>query len=233
MELDFDYKPNAFIKAGFYGLEKRGKTHGMCSLALMAYKHLGMKGRIAAIDNENFLPDWYDRIVKVTGSAPVPCNTSNPSEALAFAKACEAHDDVCFLLIDSATEILSGPRDVWVEKNDKGIPLNLYKHVDRPFSRFAMWCKWAKIHWAATMREADDSTEIDGVEVKIGKKAKAGELAYAARLSTHCFLRKRRGKAPDHCYTVTDCLDLQVDDREYVNAGPEIWAPYLNRYKAT
>lgn len=227
MTINFDYKPHPTLKAGFYGLEKRGKTHGMCTLAVALYKELQLPGDIACIASENWVDDWHDRLAKATGKRVAPFFTADPAEALEAFRECEKSDAISLVLVDSMSEILQTPRKRWIAKNQKGIPVQEYGRIDLDFARLSAAMRDSKKHWIATMREGDDTQEIDGKEIVIGKKAKASDFGYVPRLLVHCTLAK--GKAGSvHNWRITDCGGKAED---VTNGSTATWGPYLERLK--
>lgn len=228
MPINFDYSPKPTLKAGFFGLEGRGKTHGMCTLAVAAVRVLALPGDIVCIATENWVDDWHDRLSKATGKRVAPLFTSDPSVALEFLRECEATAGVSLILVDSMTEMQAAPRRRWMAKNNRPIPLNEYTRIDQPFSALSDALKDSKKHWIATMREADDQQEVDGNEIVVGKKAKAGDFAYVPRLKVHCTLsRGKNGTAH-----VWDVSDSHANKRSrYVDGTSEVWAPHLEWLK--
>jgi hypothetical protein len=227
MTINFDYSPKPTLKAGFFGLEKRGKTHGMCTLAVAACKVLQLPGDIVCIASENWVDDWHTRLAKATGKRVAPFFTTDPTEALEAFRECEKSAEVSLVLVDSMSEILQTNRKRWIAKNGKGIPVHEYGKIDLEFARLASAMKDSKLHWIATMREADDTQEIDGKEIVIGKKAKASDFGYVPRLLVHCTLAKGKS-GTDHKWHVTDCGNPSAD---VTNGTPASWDPYLERLK--
>lgn len=224
MPINYDYAPKPTLKAGFFGLEGRGKTHGMCTLAVAACRVLSLPGDIVCLATENWVDDWHERLSKATGRRVAPAFTSDPTEGLDFLRECEATQTVSLILIDSMTELQIAPRKRWMAKNNKPIPLNEYSRIDQPFAMLSDALKASKKHWIATMRESDDNQEVDGTEITVGKKAKAGDFAYVPRLKVHCTLA--RGKqGTTH---VWDVSDSHANKRSrYVDGTSECWTPHL------
>lgn len=204
MEIDIESlskPPPKFLRMGAYGLEKRGKTTLVMKLcALMSIK---TKKRMAVIDVENMRSDWYDRLKAYTGQEPIfyppldkngkpePCS---PESALKFVKACEEHPDIGVLAIDGMTALLQFHRRAYLEKNRR-IPLNAYQGIDMPYKKLSQYMLDVALHWACTMREADDKVTIDDEEKVVGKKGKGGGFEFIPRLIAHCTMTKvKRGQ---------------------------------------
>lgn len=230
MPLNRNYQPKTTIKAGLFGLPKGGKTHGAITLAVAACKELELPGDVAMFQTEPWVPDWHARFQKATGKVAIPSEVStDPKVALQFLKECEADGNVSLLIIDSMSELQSGPRQKWVEENKKSIPLNLYAQIDRPFKALCDALKFTQLHWIATMREDDDKLVVDDNEVVVGKKAKAGDFAYVPRLLVHCTRRNgKSGAVPDHVWKITDCGGIS---RTVINGKSDEWLEHLQRYK--
>lgn len=230
MPPDFNYTPTPTLKAAFYGLEKRGKTHGLCSLACALYRELGLEGHVGIVATENWVDDWHVRLSQATKRKIAPCFTSDPSKALEFVRECEASGQISLILLDSMSELLQAPRQEWIRKNGgKGIPLNLYQAIDQPFAMLSGHLKNSKTHWIATMREDDEKQETDGNEIVVGKKAKAKDFGYVPRLLVHCRLARHKGDAIDYVWRVSDCGG---ESKTIINGKMDEWGPFLQRFKA-
>jgi hypothetical protein len=126
------------------------------------------------------------------------------------------------------SELLNSRRKIWIAKNGKGIPVQEYGKIDLDFARLAEALKQSKTHWIATMREADDTQEIDGKEIVIGKKAKASDFGYVPRLLVHCTLTKSAKNGTAHVWHVTDCGGKSD---HVIDGTTASWDPYLERLK--
>lgn len=219
-------KPKAVLRAGFFGNPKCGKTHNGVLCALAAYKILGLKGHIACLDTkENFVADWYDRILEVTGKPPVTFLSDDPVKGLQFCKACEQDDRIDLIVIDSVTELLERCRKDWLEANPnaKMIPLGEYPRIDRPFGRFQDWLKGTQIHTVCTMREKDDKQAVDGQEIVIGKVGRGKDAGFVPRLWVHCTRAKLKGRVVHRLEVTTTTGESETVD----NPPAEYWDKHV------
>lgn len=95
-------KGQGYLKAGFLGFNKSGKTWTALSLALGTRKFFGMDGPIAMYDTEGGNEYIAHRVRKETGKDLVGCASRSLSDLLGMAQECE-RDGVSVLLADSMT----------------------------------------------------------------------------------------------------------------------------------
>lgn len=230
MPISFDYTPTPHMKAVFFGRSKRGKTHGMCSLAAMACKLLELPGDIACIATEDWVSDWWDRLSKASGKRIAPLFTQDPKEAMSYMRECEKSPHVSLCLVDCMTELLDLPRQAFVAKNGRAMRIQDYGIVDAPYHALREYMRQCRIHWIATAREADDKQETDGQEIIIGKEAK-GKMDEVGRLVVHCQAARMKGGEEQFDWHVKDCSQNEVD-RYVGRPKADIWTKYLQRYLA-
>lgn len=236
MPLNFDYKPVPSLKALFWGLDGRGKTHGMCGLAAMLIKLAGIEGDIACIATETWVDDWHERLSRATGKRIAPLFTKDPAEALAYIKECERAKGpdgkraVGVMLIDCMTELESEPRRIFQRDKLGGKPMQLqhYGQVDGPYLGLVAYLRDTKLHWIATAREDDDKQAVDGNEIVIGKKAKS-KMGPVARLKVHCQGSRAKDGDSNFHWHVMDTSMSEV--REHRGKPPaSIWTEHIQRY---
>lgn len=225
--INFDADPKPSMKWGFFGREKRGKTHGMCSAAITACRELELPGNIACIATENWVPDWLERLRKHTGKKVAICQTPDPGVALKFAMECEKSPDVSLLLIDCGSDLVLHNRERFMADKGRAPKGAEYSVVDRPFAAFVRWCSATSLHWICTLREEDDKQEVDDQEIVIGKSGK-GKLAEVARPLIHCTLARGKAGSPTFKAFVKDTAAASAS---YDNPTSEQWKLHLQRYK--
>lgn len=224
----FDYEPQPSLKAVFYGLEKRGKTHGMCSLASMFCKLVAPKGNILCIASESWVDDWHGRLSAATGKRLAVLRSSSPTEILEALKAAERDPEISLVMIDCMTDIESEPRRAFVARTGKPMQFQHYATVDAPYHALVEFLRHTKLHWIATAREKDDKQETDGAEVVIGKTAKS-KIGEVARILVHCQRARSKGGENQFDWLVTDTS--QNDTARFLGRPlSTIWEPYLRRY---
>jgi hypothetical protein len=91
-----------YLKAGFLGFPKSGKTFTAVELALGVRKQFGLAGPIAFFDTESGSEYVADKILKATGLAPVGVRSRSFSDLVATARECMTAS-VSVLIVDSIT----------------------------------------------------------------------------------------------------------------------------------
>jgi hypothetical protein len=219
-----DAKPS--MKWGFFGKEKRGKTHDMCSTAITAIRELNLTGNIACIATENWVPDWLERLKEHSGKKVAVCKTRDPKDALAFAKECEKSGEISLLLVDCASDLLLCEREKFMDKNNRSPDGGEWTMCDRSFTRFMEWCAFTQMHWLVTLREDDDKERVGGKEQVIGKCGKS-KLTEVCRPLVHCRL-VRGEKGPEFETFVKNTAGPSVT---FKNPTSKEWATLMERYK--
>lgn len=89
-----------YLKAGFLGFNKSGKTYTAVELALGAWRERGGAGRIVVYDTEAGSPYIIPRIERETGALPLGVCTRSFADLLAVTREIEPGD---VLVVDSVT----------------------------------------------------------------------------------------------------------------------------------
>lgn len=241
MPLNFDFRPAPSVKAVFWGLEGRGKTHGAAGLVAMTCKLLGLTGDIGAVATESWIDDWYDRLSRASGKriAPLMCiddeGFASPSMALEFIRECERAKNpdgsptVSILMLDNMTDLQDGPRRKLAKKLGKPLQFQHYAQADKDYNTLVEYLRHTRLHWVATARETDDKQETDGAEIVIGKKAKS-KINEVARLKVHCQGGRVKGGEPTYDWHV---VDTGGESKRYTGKPTAaIWTEHLQRYIA-
>ena len=233
MDLDkLTQRPDMYLNAGFFGLEKRGKTTNAFWSVLRAHAMLELRGHVAIVDTENMVADWFDRVAAATGKPPVICPPNSdgdhrdPAHVRRFLRACEDDDRVVAVIIDSLTDLQKGPRAKFAAEKGRQPKLNEWTTIDKPYNDLVEYLKRARIHRAMTFRETDDRVEVDGEEKVVGKKAKGGDGGYVPRILVHCTTARTKGKTV-HVVTVDDCKSEA--SARLVNPTAADWDTYIGR----
>lgn len=231
--INFDQDPKPSMKWGFFGREKRGKTHGMVSACVAACRELNLPGNIGVIATENWLPDWLKRdegkpgLKEVTGKKIALCQTGDPAVALRFAKECEASSEISILMIDCGSDLVKHDRDKFMTNKMRAPKGAEYSIVDRPFNNFVAWAAGTSLHFLCTLREEDDKQEVEDQEIVIGKSGKT-KLAEVARPLIHCTLRHGKGGNSTYHSFVKNTAGSSVT---LLNPTSVDWAKLMERYK--
>jgi len=104
MELMTFGSGQGYLKAGFLGFAKSGKTYTAALLALALSKHLNLTGPIAIFDTESGGEYIAPMIERETGMAPIGFKGRALSDLLAVSKECEA-GAASILIVDSVTHV--------------------------------------------------------------------------------------------------------------------------------
>jgi hypothetical protein len=91
-----------YLKAGFLGFQKSGKTFTATCLALATHKHFGCKGRVVFFDTEGGSTYVKKMITRYTGRIPLGVRSRAFADLMAVAKELKP-DDV--LIADSMTHV--------------------------------------------------------------------------------------------------------------------------------
>lgn len=93
-----------YLKAGFLGFSKSGKTYTAALLAIAAMEHFKTKGPLAMYDTEGGSEYVAKMIEKLTGQNLIGVKSRSFQQLLATAKECE-QDGVEMFIVDSVTHV--------------------------------------------------------------------------------------------------------------------------------
>lgn len=107
-----------YLKAGFFGFQKSGKTYTSIMLALGTRELFGLTGPIAMFDTEGG-SEYVAKVVRDAGAELVGVKSRSFSDLLAVGQEC-VKDGVSVLIGDSVTHVWRELCDAWLKDiNDK------------------------------------------------------------------------------------------------------------------
>jgi hypothetical protein len=139
-----------FLKAGFLGFPKSGKTHTAMLLAIELRKRLAIKGPIAFLDTEAGVEYVAPRIRKETGLAPIGKKSRSFKDLMELGKACE-NGASSILIVDSITHIWREACDAYLlQINNARDSRNLSRRQRLEFQDWnaikAVWGRWTEFY---------------------------------------------------------------------------------------
>lgn len=239
-----------YLKAGFLGFSKAGKTHTAVELAIGTRAVMGLSGPIAMFDTEGgseYVAEW---IRQATGQDPVGARSMALDDLLDVTRACE-QEGVSVLIVDSLTHVWRELTEAYLARINEGrakrrLPPRGMEFQDwGPVKR--VWAKWtdlylnSKLHIIICGRagfEYDYETNDEGKKelVKTGTKMKVeSEFGFEPSLlieMERVLMRdKRRGKVTLHRATVIGDRFGLIDGKTRDNPTFKFFEPYILRLK--
>jgi hypothetical protein len=97
-------KGQGYLKAGFLGFNKSGKTYTATLMLLALHKYFGLKKPIAIFDTEASAEYVASVIREATGMNPIGCRSRSMADLMALGRTCEEGRSE-ILLVDSITHV--------------------------------------------------------------------------------------------------------------------------------
>lgn len=222
-QLDTD---SAWLKAGFYGPEKAGKTFTATELALHVYQRFGHTGPIAFFDTEGGSTYRAKRIREV---APlVGFRGRSLDDLIAVVEECIAQK-IAVLLVDSITDCLEEAREAYEKRIGRKLEMRDYGVADKRMRRFCDLYLNAPIHIVACGKVGTVYEKIDKKMEATGTKMKGGPFAYLARLLVEMEPVKLGNGSIQHRASVRgDCFDALKAGATFTNPTGQTFDPFLD-----
>lgn len=235
-----------YLKAGFQGFQKSGKTYTAVLLAIGVRKHFGLDGPIAMFDTEGGAEYVAPMIRRETGKDLVGVRGRSFDQLMQAAQECEA-GNVAVFIIDSISHIWTEVQESYLKQvNAKRAEKHLPARGRLEFQDWAplkrKWAKWiawylnSRIHVIACGRagyEYDFTTnEETGRKelIKTGTKMKAEtEFGYEASLLVEMERVKQANGKPVllHRATVIGDRFAVLDGKVEDNPGFAFFKPHI------
>jgi len=144
-----------YLKAGFLGFPKSGKSYTSTLLSIATMKHFGLKGPLALYDTEGGSEYIAKMIKTLTGKQPVGCRSRSFDDLMTVAKECEK-DGIQVLIVDSITH----PWRELCEAYLKNVNAKRKQRGQKPRTRLEFqdwnpikqeWGKWTQFYLNAKM----------------------------------------------------------------------------------
>lgn len=94
----------SYLKAGFLGFEKSGKTHTAMDLAIGIRRFLNLAGSVYLFDTEKGNHYWRDRVLAATGRDLMVCESRTVGDLLGTVREC-CDVGAAVLVVDSITHV--------------------------------------------------------------------------------------------------------------------------------
>lgn len=239
-----------WLKAGFLGFPKSGKTHTAMLLAIGTRKAMKLKGPIAMYDTEAGSNYIADMVKKETGVSLLGVRGRSFASLMDTAKAC-LEEKVSVLVVDSISHPWKELCDSYlIQLNDKRKAKNLYPLQKLEFQHWGavkgIWQTWSDFYLNSPLHiiicgragyeydmEKNDETGRKEL-VKTGIKMRVeGEFGFEPSL----LVEMEREQIPDgnggwkikRKATVLGDRFNQIDGKEFVDPTFEFFAPHVNR----
>ncbi len=139
-----------WLKAGFLGFQKSGKTHTATLLACGTRKHFKMKGPVAMFDSETGSGYVAEMVQKETGQKLIGVRARSFRALMDMARECEK-EKVAVLIVDSVTHVWRELCDSYLAQlNDKRKNKNLYPLQKLEFQHWSsvkgLWAEWSDFY---------------------------------------------------------------------------------------
>lgn len=139
-----------FLKAGFLGFQKSGKTHTATLLAIGTRKHFKLKGPIAMFDSETGSGYVAEMVEKETKCGLIGVRARSFRTLMDVANDC-VKQNVSVLIVDSVTHVWRELCDSYLAQlNDKRKAKNLYPLQKLEFQHWAavkgLWQEWTDFY---------------------------------------------------------------------------------------
>lgn len=178
----------AYLKAGFLGFNKTGKTHTAFNLALGLRKFLGLTGPIGMCDSEGGSDYWDERVREATGMPLMVCRSRSFTDLVASTKEALT-EGVSVWIADSMTHYWRDVCDSYLAELQEAARRKNWRVPDKlefqDWARIkAKWNVWPELYLNAPMHiivcgragyEYDYETNDRGKKelIKTGVKMKA------------------------------------------------------------
>lgn len=216
---------HGYVKAGFYGQEKSGKTYTAVELALYTYQHFKHTGPIAYWDSEGGSTYRAKRIREVAELVGVRGRSLD--ELIAVIKEC-IEAGIKVLIVDSITDALEEARESYERKLGRKLEMRDYGVADKRMRVFCDLFLNSPIHIFVCGKEGSVYERTDGKKMeKTGNKLKGGPFAYLARLLVE-MEKVKTGNGIQHRANVAgDCFDALKAGTTLVNPKASDFAAHL------
>lgn len=234
----------AFLKAGFLGFEKSGKTHTAMMLALGTRSHFKLTGPLAFYDTEMGSDYWAERVEAETGQQMLVVKSRALVDLVETVKECIAAG-VSVLVVDSVSHVWREVVDSYLsELQAKAKSRGWSPPEELKFQDWApiksMWARWsdsyltAPLHIVACGRAGftyDFETNDRGKKelVKTGTKMKAEEFGYEASLLVEMERETDKdGELVNRATIVGDRFDL-INGKSVIRPGFDFFKPFVEK----
>lgn len=241
-----------YLKAGFLGFNKSGKTYTAKELAIGVRDHFKLEGPIAMLDTEGGAQYIAPDVKKRTGKDLIGAQTRALDEAVAFVKECET-SGVSVAIVDSVTHLWREVCDSYLKQvNEARAKLNKNPRTRLEFQDWGpikdRWAKFSnaylnsKLHIIICGRAGfeydyqDISGDGDGKKelVKTGVKMKTeGEFGYEPSLLVEMERVQRdsagrvEGRITHRATVIGDRFGV-IDGKEQDNPTFEFFKPHVS-----
>lgn len=241
-----------YLKAGFLGYQKSGKSYTAVLLAIGVRKFFGLQGPIAFFDTESGSGYVASMVREATGTDLLGVRARSFAELMQFTKDC-MEAKVSVAIVDSVTHPWRELTDSYlVQVNAKRAERNLYPLQKLEFQHWAaikaIWQPWSDFYLnsplhlivcgrAGAIWEMEKNEETNRRElVQAGTKMKVeGEFGFEPSL----LIEMEREQQPDgkggfkmlHTATVLGDRFNVIDGKTMVNPTFEFFKPHVEKLK--
>lgn len=215
-----------WLKAGFYGAEKAGKTFTSTELACHTYTRFGHTGPIAFFDSEGGSTYRAKRIQK---TAPLVLFRGRALDDLIKVVQECIEAKISVLIVDSITDALEEARDAYEKKIGRRLEMRDYGVADKRMRQFCDLYLNAPVHIIACGKVGTVYDKINGKMEQTGTKLKGGPFAYLARLLVEMEAVKLGNGQIQHRASVRgDCFDELKAGAVFTNPTGATFDPFLD-----
>lgn len=231
-----------FLKAGFLGFPKSGKTFTATELAIGTRNRLGLDGPVAFFDTESGSAYVAKRIEAATGQKPVGLRSRSFDKLLEIGREC-VDSGISVLLVDSVTHIWKDVCESYLrEVNDFRRSKGWRIQDNLQFQDWAIvkrkWGEWTDFYLNAPLHivicgragfEYDHQENESGKKelVKTGVKMKAeSEFGFEPSLLVQMDRVDRDGK-PGHQATILGDRFNVIDGQRRIDPGFDFFEPHI------
>lgn len=216
---------HGYLKAGFFGLEKSGKTFTSTALACHVYKRFGCTGPIAFFDTEGGSTYRAQAIQEV---APlVGVRGRSLDDLIAVVKECQ-DNKIQVLIVDSITDCLQEARESYEKRLGRKLEMRDYGVADKRMRQFCDLYLNSPIHIIACGKQSGVYEKSNGKMENVGNKLNGGPFAYLARLLVEMEKVKTGSGGYQHRANVAgDCFDVIKAGATFTNPKPQDFDPFL------
>jgi len=215
-----------WLKAGFFGAEKSGKTFTSTELACHVYQKFGHTGPIAFFDSEGGSTYRAKRIGSV---APLVLHRGRALDDLInVVKEC-IDNKIAVLIVDSITDALEEARASYEKKLGRRLEMRDYGVADKRMREFCDLYLNAPVHIVACGKLGSVYDKVNGKMEHVGTKLKGGPFAYLARLLVEMESVKLGNGQIQHRASVRgDCFDSLKAGAVFTNPTGSSFDPFLD-----
>lgn len=240
-----------YLKAGFMGFQKSGKTYTAIELAIGSKKHFNHEGSIAMFDTEGGSEYVAEKVMNETGQDLLGVKSRSFDDLMKVAQECE-NEGISVLVVDSVSHIWKELCDSYLEqvnviRKKKG----QYPRKNLEFQDWnpikSKWAKWtefylnSKLHIIICGRAGyeydyavDEETGRKNLE-KTGTKMKAeNEFGFEPSLLVEMernIVTDKEGKRIIHQATIIGDRFGVIDGKECKDPSFEFFLPHLEKLK--